>query len=141
MAAAQQTDQELTKLQQSTSTSLKLVKVPVVGTKQFLVCDYSTGKSRPYVPLKFRRPIFDLHSLSHPGVRATQHLLTSHYVWPKINSDVRSWTRTSLECQRNKVQRHTVTPLSSFSTPDSRFDHIHIDIVGPLRHLVVSPIY
>ena len=133
MAAAQQTDPELTNLRNSTSTSLKLVNVPIDGSEHPLICDYSTGKSRPYVPLKFRQPIFDLlHCLSHPGVRATQHLITSHYVWPKINSDVRNWTRSCLQCQRNKVQRHTVTPLATFSTPDSRFDHIHIDIVGPL---------
>ncbi|GFV08869.1 retrovirus-related Pol polyprotein from transposon 412 [Trichonephila clavipes] len=31
-----------------------------------------------------------------------------------------------------KVQRHTKSPLGTFSTPDERFSHIHIDIVGPL---------
>ncbi|GFT79716.1 retrovirus-related Pol polyprotein from transposon 412 [Trichonephila clavipes] len=31
-----------------------------------------------------------------------------------------------------KVQRHTKSPLGTFSTPDARFSHIHIDIVGPL---------
>ena len=61
-----------------------------------------------------------------------QHLITSNYVWPKINVDVRRWTRNCLQYQRNKVTRHTVTPLSSFATPDIRFDHVHIDIVGPL---------
>ena len=30
------------------------------------------------------------------------------------------------------MQCHTVTPLSTFSIPDARFDLIHIDIVGPL---------
>ena len=99
-----------------------------------LVCDTSTGKQRPYVPPTFRRQVFDiLHSLSHPGIRATQQLLTSHYVWPSINSDVRQWTRHQcIQCQRNKVHRHTVAPLSTFDTPDVRFDHVHIDIVGPL---------
>ena len=133
MAAAQQTDQELINLRNSTSTSLKFVDVPIEDTGHILVCDYSTSKSRPYVPLKIRRRLFDLlHCLSHPGVRATQHLITSQYVWPKINSDVRNWTCSCQECQRNTAQRHTVTPLTSFSTPDCRFNHIHIDIVGPL---------
>uniref|UniRef100_A0A1X7UQQ4 Integrase catalytic domain-containing protein n=1 Tax=Amphimedon queenslandica TaxID=400682 RepID=A0A1X7UQQ4_AMPQE len=31
-----------------------------------------------------------------------------------------------------KITRHTVAPLSSFSLPDTRFDNIHVDIVGPL---------
>ena len=37
-----------------------------------------------------------------------------------------------MKCQRAKVQRHSTTPLSSFPTPDSRFDVVHIDLVGPL---------
>ena len=43
-----------------------------------------------------------------------------------------TWTKSCLQCQRSKVQRHTVTPLSTFATPDARFDQVHIDIVGPL---------
>ncbi len=88
---------------------------------------------QPYVPLKFRYSIFELlHSLSHPGICATQHLLTSNYIWLRINADVRKWTRNCIHCQKNKVHRHTTAPLSTFSTPDARFDHVHIDLVGPL---------
>ena len=85
------------------------------------------------VPARLRRAVFDaLHSLSHPGIRATQRLVTSRYVWPGINKDVRRWAQTCLPCQRSKVQRHTVTPLSTFTPPDARFNNIHLDIVGPL---------
>ncbi len=86
------------------------------------------------VPSAFRRTVFDvLHGLSHPGIRATHKLITTRYVWPRINSDVRKWTRSCLQCQRSKVQRHTIiTPLATFATPDAHFDRIHLDIVGPL---------
>ena len=95
--------------------------------------DMSTGVPRPLVPARFRRVVFDsLHSLSHPGVRATLRLLTSQYVWPGINALINKWARTCQQCQCAKVQRHTVTPLSTFATPDARFDQIHIDLVGPL---------
>ena len=108
-------------------------KIPVDNSQTKLVCEVSTGRERPYLPVAFRRKVFELlHSLSHPGIRATQKLLTSHYFWPCVNSNVRTWTRQCLHCQRNKVNRHTVTPIATFSTPDARFDHIHIDIVGPL---------
>ena len=66
------------------------------------------------------------------SIRATQRLLTDRYVWPGIKADSRKWTRTCLKCQKSKVQCHTVTPLSTFATPDARFDRVHIDIVGPL---------
>ncbi len=70
--------------------------------------------------------------MSHPGIRATQHLVTSHFVWPSINADVRRWARSCLHCQRAKVHKHTATPLATLATPDARFDHVHIDLVGPL---------
>ena len=46
--------------------------------------------------------------------------------------DIKNWTRTCVACQSSKIQRHTVTPLSSFSTPDNRFSKLHLDLVGPL---------
>lgn len=133
MAAAQAVDQELKCLKDSTSPSLKFTNISMEGLDSTLSCDISTGKPRPFVPKKFRYPIFEtLHSLSHPGVRATQHLVTSNYVWPRMNTDVRNWTRQCVACQCNKVHRHTVSPLSTFNTPDARFDHVHIDLVGQL---------
>ena len=93
----------------------------------------STGNPRPYIPPSFRKSVFSaLHNLSHPGIRATQKLCTERFVWKGINRDVRLWAKTCLQCQRCKVHRHTRSPLRTFSTPDSRFDHVHIDIVGPL---------
>ena len=83
------------------------------------------------VQLPWRRTLFSsLHGLSHPGISATQKLVTSRFVWPGINSDVHRWTRSCIQCQRAKIQRHTATPLSSFPTPEARFDVV--DIVGPL---------
>ena len=76
-------------------------------------------------PLEFCHAVFSLlHSLSHPGIRASQKLLTDRYVWPNINTDVCRWTRSCLQCQKSKVQRHMITPLSTFSAPDARFDHV-----------------
>ena len=132
MAKAQAKDPELDKLRQS-STSLKLQTLPVPASTTTIVCDLSTGTPRPYVPQSYRRLVFNsLHSLSHPGVKATERLVTSRYVWPNMKADVRKWAQTCVQCQRSKVQRHTVTPLSTFSTPDARFDMVHIDLVGPL---------
>ncbi len=113
----------------------KLTTVPIreQQTEVPLICDTSTGTSRPYLPLTFRYPTFEqLHSLSHPGIKATQRLVTESYVWPRMKSDIRKWTQTCIECQRSKVHRHTKSTPSTFTTPDVRFDHVHVDIVGPL---------
>ena len=98
MALAQQSDKELSDLQAGT-TSLILQAFPLPSTDATLICDTSTGNPRPYVPESFRRRIFDsLHGLAHPGVRASQKLLTTCYVWPRINADVRQWARSCLKC-------------------------------------------
>ena len=44
-----------------------------------------------------------------------------------MNTDI-----SYLQWERAKVTHHIVTPLSVFNTPDARFDHVHIDLVGPL---------
>ena len=119
LAAAQKEDSQLQQLTQDNS-SLSLKSMPAPTTDVMLLCDVSTGTPCTYVPSKFRKTIFDsLHSLSHPGIRATQKLITTRYIWPNINSDVRKWARSCLQCQRSKVHRHTVSPMSTFATPDA----------------------
>lgn len=49
-----------------------------------------------------------------------------------MNKEVAQWTRACISCQRAKVHRHVSTPLVQFP-PSQRFEHIHMDIVGPLR--------
>ena len=133
MATSQATDPQTRSLQSSPSSTLVVETVTLSNSNDPLYCDVSTGNQRPLVPLTWRRTVFDsLHGLSHPGIRATQKLITARFVWPGINSDVRRWTRSCLQCQRAKVQRHTHAPLSTFPNPDARFDVIHIDLVGPL---------
>ena len=56
-------------------TSLDLRRVSVPATDITLLCDITTGTLRPQ---KLQRLIFEhLHGLSHPGICATQHLITS----------------------------------------------------------------
>ncbi|CAG4962128.1 unnamed protein product [Colias eurytheme] len=48
-----------------------------------------------------------------------------------MNSDINLWSKTCLECQRSKIDRHSVADLGKFPNAD-RFEHIHVDIIGPL---------
>ena len=131
MGAAQQDCTFL--LEEAPHHSLLLKVFTLPHSKDTIICDTSTETPRPIVPPSFRRLVFhSLHNLSHPGIRATQHMIASRFVWPKIHPDIKRWTLSGLQCQRSKIIRHTVAPLSAFPIPDRRFDHIHIDIVGPL---------
>ena len=133
MAKTQATDPQIRAIQSSPSSTLVVEAIPLANVSTPLYCDTSTGTQRPLVPLAWRHTVFDsLHGLSHPGIRATQKLITARFVWPGINADVRRWTRSCVQCQRAKIQRHSTAPLSPFTTPNARFDVIHIDLVGPL---------
>lgn len=132
MALAQGNDPDTLRLPNGTNTSSSLVlqPIPLENKDLTILCDVSTGVPRP---VACRQQVFNaLHSMSHPGIRATQRLVTTRFVCPGINSDVRHWTRACLQCQRSKVHRHTVTPLATFATPDARFSAVHLDLVGPL---------
>ncbi|BHF65763.1 hypothetical protein SprV_0200877600 [Sparganum proliferum] len=132
MAEARRLGDELSQHRHEDS-SLHLQDVPLPTGAGTITCDLSTGHERPFVPATLRRQVFNvLHNLSHPGVRATVKLITDRFVWPNINRDVRRWTRSCLPCQRAKTHRHTITPPGTFATPDARFSHVHIDLVGPL---------
>lgn len=133
LADAQSQSTELTSLREATDSSLIWKEVSLPTSAVPIVCDVSTGSPRPYVPEEFRKTVFQsLHDIAHPGIRATQKLVCSRYVWPSVNRDVRAWTRSCPACQRSKIQRHTKAPVSKFMSPSARFEHVHIDIVGPL---------
>ncbi|BHF59507.1 hypothetical protein SprV_0100246600 [Sparganum proliferum] len=113
--------------------SLQLVDVPLTTGTGTILCDVSTPFHRPYVPASMRRAVFQtLRGLSHPGIRASQKLLAESFVWHGLNKDVKAWTRSCLCCQRNKVQRHNKSPSGTFPSPDARFNHVYLDVVGPL---------
>ena len=99
-----------------------------------LFCDVSIpGKIRPYLPEPSRLTIFrKLHSLSHPGSKASRKLIAARYFWPSMNQDVGKWAKNCIPCQKSKVHRHTKSPIGKFDLPTCRFEHIHLDLVGPL---------
>ena len=107
--------------------------MPLATTGYTIICDTSTGTQRLFVPSAMGHDVFlALHSLSHPGIRATQRLITSKFMWPRIRNNVKLWTWACIRCQRAKVNRHTTTPLAKFTLPSARFEAIHLDLVGPL---------
>ena len=129
---AQEQDPELKELLDSRSCALQLRKVHFPEVNINLYCDITGREVRPYVPEPLRRPIFDsLHGLSHPGIRATQKLITQRYVWPAINKDCHRWAQHCVPCQRSKITRHGAAPIAEFGAA-ARFDHVHLDLVGPL---------
>ena len=63
------------------------------------------------------------------GIRATQKLVKSRFVWPALNKDCQTWTRQCIPCQQCKITRHVSTPTGTFGELAGRFEHIHLDII------------
>ena len=132
LATAQRNDEELQHLLRS-ETTLDLKKLRVDDKDTMLYCDVSTSQIRPYIPILLRRRIFEItHRLSHPSGRVTKKLICRKYVWPSMSKDILEWARTCLACQRSKIGRHAKPSHGQIDMPDTRFSHVHIDIVGPL---------
>lgn len=134
IARLQENDTQLASLlsRSDSNTHFKLKQCNVPNTNNKIYCEISSSNIRPYIPERFRRQAFDsIHNVSHPGVRLSRKLVAQKYFWPGINKDVGIWAKTCIGCQRSKISRHTNSELGIFQ-PSERFDHIHIDIVGPL---------
>ena len=97
-----------------------------------LTYDTSTGAICQVVPAQLRCSVLDHHhSLSHPGIRATPHLITTRYVWPGINKDFWRWAKMCIQCRQSNIHQHQMHDwygthwycLSS-SSPDG-FTHLY----------------
>lgn len=128
-------DFQVTAQRQGPGKNLDITRLIFTAVEGSSTCSHrpSTEVQRPFVPTTMRKLVFDcIHSLSHPGIRATQKLLTSKFVWSSINKDARRWTQICISCQRATINRHNAAQLATYTPPSARFDSIHIDLVGPL---------
>lgn len=133
LARSQEYDTELQTIISNRSTSLKLEQMSIPDTSVTLYCDVSLPRPRPFAPKELRRQIFNsIHSMSHPGTRSTTKMVTDRFIWPSARKDCRNWVRTCEACQKTKVHRHVSSPLGNFKLPQSRFSHVHIDLIGPM---------
>lgn len=131
IAKDQDSDQELQNLIKN-NKSLKFEKC-LTTCGETLWCDTSQNNIRPYIPGKFRRKIFEnFHNFSHPGIKATTKLITQKFIWEGMKKDINQWSQACINCQKNKVTRHTKTSLGTFDEPDERFSIVHLDLIGPL---------
>ena len=113
-------------------TSLMLQRLQIPGCERKVWCDISQPRVRFLVPESWRNRVFqDVHNLSHPSGRATLAIVSRAFVWDGLRRDVLAWSRSCQVCARNKIARHTRQPVQALPTPAGRFEHVHVDLVGP----------
>ena len=114
-------------------SSLQLEDSPFGDKGITIFCDTTKGQPRPVVPAGWRRQTFDIiHGLSHPFTRNKRRLIASKFVWHGLNKQVEIWEQSCIPCQSSKVHQHIKAPFQPFHIPGRRFDHIDVDLVGPL---------
>ena len=153
MTKTHATDPQIWALQSSPSSTLVVEAIPLANSCTPLYCDTSTGTQHPLVPLAWQCTVFDsLRGLSHPGIRATQKLITVQFVWPGINADAHCWTCSYVQCQCAKIRRHSTesttptrlmdgcsTIFSPWNPHHSQGGHILNGCKDGVRHNFPSP--
>ena len=130
----QASDKELIRLRHSTTSNMEFSLLKTYNNV-LVWCNISTGRRRPYITEKFRRKVFNsFHGLGHPSHRATKPLMNSRFVWHKMNTYIANWCRYCTGCQAAKVPRHNKPVFGKFEEPTERFNHAHVDLVGPLPY-------
>ena len=74
----------------------------------------------------------NLHSLDHAGQKEILYRASRTYYWPKLSKDVSRFVKTCHPCQTVKPARKIQPKSRIFKVPDTRFSHLHTDVVGPL---------
>lgn len=117
----------------ATTISCRLNYNFIKSQENHSTCDISQSNARPFVPKSFRKEVFDkLYNLWHLGIKATKKLISQRCVWINMNKDITVWTKCGIACQKSKIHRHIQSPFQKLEVPDTRFNFINLDLVGPL---------
>ena len=132
--------EELVKAQQQyqvhqdipSTSNIQLTYLSFPNSNKTILIDCSTGTNRPLVPPSLLSQLIRrYHNMAHVGIRAMCRLIQSRYVFPSMKKKICDFVKTCVGCQRSKVTRHIVSPLSPISVPNKRFHIIHVDICEP----------
>ena len=59
-------------------------------------------------------------------------LVLSLFCWPRMATEIQSFARQCLFCQRGKISTHVHLSPEAIPVPTCCFEHLHVDLVGPL---------
>ena len=71
-------------------------------------------------------------SAGHPGTARSIKRASKYFFWPKMTSDIKSFVGNCDVCHRSKTGGNPLMPLKTYPTPDSAWETVSMDLVGPL---------
>lgn len=69
----------------------------------------------------------------HAGHARTKNRIRKYYYWPTINKDIKDFIQNCPVCEQSKVNRHTRMPMGVRSSASTPFEHVYLDLVGPVN--------
>ena len=103
-----------------------------ICTSDALLTIERNGRQLKQVPPSLVREVLvETHdNAGHPGIRKTYKQLQSHYYWPQMRSDIKTFVRSCHSCQLIKPSNHsTFGQLQPLHTPDKPLDLLSTDTV------------
>lgn len=133
IAEQQQQCDDLNKWLHSNETAMKLKAIQLPNATTTIIFDTTGRTIRPFLPASCRNSVIKaIHNIAHGGIRATSKLIKQQFVWSKMDHDINKVVRECIVCQRAKLNRPINSPSSKYVLPSSRFEHINIDLIGPM---------
>ena len=71
-------------------------------------------------------------SAGHPGPQRTVKRASKYFFWPRMISDIKSFVGRCDVCQRVKTGGNPLLPLKTYPTPETAWETVSVDLVGPL---------
>lgn len=123
---AQVQDPEVQYLRKSPRFSLLIID-------QYQIVGEEGNPPKLFIPASLRKKtLASVHNVAHPGAKQTRRAVAAFATWPGLSTDVAEFVRACHQCQTSRVQFHNHAPLEAFPLPNARFQHVHLDHVGPL---------
>ena len=70
----------------------------------------------------------------HFASRKTLQKINQLFCWPGMKKQVKTYVDSCIECQRKRrVTTNDRIPIKAIARPETAFEHIHIDVIGPIE--------
>lgn len=81
--------------------------------------------TNPVIPETLRRKVIEAAHATHPGTRATNHILQKEAWWPNLSRDVEEFVRQCPQC--NKVKPKKIKVLDKWPEETQAWNRVHMD--------------
>lgn len=95
------------------------------------------AKKKELIQLYHSHPILG----GHAGSKRLCNKLKQKFYWKNMSRDVAQFIKNCHKCQTNKAKANKKIPLQITDTPQSAFDKVSIDTIGPLQRTERGHIY